>query len=213
MSSIQNDSSLDYLQKIKAELALRQKILGKVLDCAVQEAEVLKTRLEETNVKDAEVTAAKLKLNIEIDQVILLYKNRAKTVKDLGIYGSKSLAGQLSEWRLFNYNDLVSRVANIISWNNSQGAIDLVEKRLDNIKKAFIDLKVVDPSLEKIMQTAEDNLKKAEDMNELARRAIVNSYQVDQQLVMIRDSLEAIAGVYKNFFEVSDILTASSTTK
>lgn len=212
LSSIQNDSNLDYLQKIKAELAIRKKILGEVIDCATQEAEALKVKLGEANVKDAEVAATKLKLSDEIDQAITFYKNKAKTIPDLGIYGSKNLAGQLSEWRAFNYSNLVLRVANLISWNNSQGIINLVKKRLDNIKMAFIDLEVADPNLEKIMQTAEDNLKKAEDTNELVRRAIVNSYQVDQQLMMIKDSLEATAEVYKNFFEISDILTASSTT-
>ena len=213
LDSIQNNSKLDYLQKIKAELAIRNKILGEVIDCAVLEAGALKEKLGEADVKDAEVSATKLKLSDEIDWAISFYKNKAKTIPDLGIYGSKSLAGQISEWRASNYSDLVSRVANLISWNNSQGAIDLVKKRLDYIKKAFIDLGITDTKLEKIMQTAEDNLKKSEDTNELVRRAIVNSYQVSQQLTMIKDSLEAIAGVYKNFIEISDILTASSAAK
>ncbi len=213
LSVIQNNPSLDYLQEMKMELALRKKILSEVIDCAIREAESLRTKLDEAEIKDAEITAMKLRLDNEIDQNISLYKNRARTIQDLGIYGSKSLAGELSTWRATNYADLVSRAANLISWNNSHGAIDLVENRLDSIKKAFIDLGVSYAKLQRIMQNAEDNLKKAEDLNELTRRAIVNSYQVDRQMMMIKDSLEAIARVYKNFFEISDILTASSTKK
>ena len=213
LEMILNNPNLDYLEKMKMELTLRKKILIKVVECAISEAEALKAKLNEINIKDAEVAGIKIKLGDEIDQIIFLYKNRVRNIPELGIYGSKSLAEELSTWRATNYADSVSRTANLISWNNSQGAIDLVEKRLDSIKRAFIDLKLDDLKLEKIMQTAENNLKKAKDLNELARRAIVNSYKIDQQMMMIKDSLEAIAKVYKNFFEISDILTASSTVQ
>lgn len=207
---LSDKASLDHLQKIKTELGIRKKILLGIIDCALDEIQLLKAKLEGVAVEDQAIAWLKASLLLETDQTIDFYKNQARTIPDLGISGSKSLAKQLFERRSTNYSDWTTRVVSLISWTNSQEIIRLTEKRLGEIKKTLVNLAVNDPGLARSLAAAEDNLKRAKEADGLARRAILASGQANRQLSMIKDALEAVAEVYKNFFEISDALASKA---
>ncbi|MBI3589068.1 MAG: hypothetical protein HY093_01485 [Candidatus Liptonbacteria bacterium] len=208
IEAIRNDPKLEYLDKIKIELKLRQGILGKILNCAVQEANTLKSKLTATMVSDLDMINVRGKLVSQIDQAVVYYQSQAVSLGDLGLWGTKNLAKKLAEWRAGNYAYLVTKAVDLMTWANSQQFISLAEGRLGEIKKVVEEAKADDSkgnSLE-IIKKAEASLSQAKEANQKAKTDIQDLSSSESNLDTIKNSLQALAAVYENFFELSEVM-------
>lgn len=210
---VQADTKTEALQKIKNELAVRKELLTLIIDCAIDEAGVLKTKLGAVKISDKEVAGVHKKTLDEVDLAIKYYESQAIGIENLGIQGSKQLAKKILDWRATNYSELVGRVVNIITWDNAEDFYATAEQRFSDVEKNVSGIKKESEEVEKVLGEAKMSLDGAKVLLAAAKKGIVEYDSNAKTIESIKKALEEMALIYKNFFELGQVIKDETLKK
>lgn len=191
--------------KGKTDLELRRELLGNTLQCANEEATHLRDTLKALEVKDQEVSATKDKFIDFLNQAVEYYDTEKGKVAAADIAGNKDLAKQIMDFRNNNYQPVAKEAGNMVVWQKNQVVIQTSRNRLDQLREAARIYKIdSEESIKKLLDEAQRNQEKAEDMNWKARQGLITSTPPEVTVVFIKDSLSALGDAYQNFFDLSN---------
>ncbi len=194
----------DALEAIRAELALRKSILGNILDCSIGEIQGIKATLHVLSSGNPDITDLINRFSNKLDEAAAYYTSQKSAVGDLGIWGSKDMARTIAERRDSYLNPLTQGVAQFAIWAKNQDLFRVAENRLGQIQTTVKILKLIDnQEMSGRVEKAKDSFANAKAFNEEARQTLLRMDISDNSLTLIKNSLEALAETYANFFEVS----------
>lgn len=202
LRSIQADGDRDYMEAIKAQLAVRKDILKSTVDCAAKD---LKTRQERFQKLPEEARKSTVGREIERDLEASehFYAAKRRLVDGLGIKGTQDTARDIATWRNTNYRSTAERQDAFTVWLSNQELFIKTESRFSQIRPVVLSLKLLDrKDIEKTFTEAEKEFAGAKAKNEEAKKAIEESR--GDASTLIKASLEPLASIYKKFFDVSE---------
>jgi hypothetical protein len=131
-------------------------------------------------------------------------------VSDAGIAGTEAVASEVLAWRAENYVPLSAQVANVILWSGNQNLFGVANTRLTQTGAVvnFLEGAAPNPSLQDSYANAQVLMQTANEENEAAKNALLESLSPDQSLALITQSLQDLSKAYKQF---SDINTTVQT--
>jgi hypothetical protein len=202
LRAIQADSSQDYIQAIRAQLAVRKAILRGAIDCALKDVTLHKAALDNAapDIKDSKAEDEVAK---GLEDSIDYYSAKRSSIDNLGIKGTQDVAREIADWRTYHYNPLISQEDSLLLWNKNQPLFDKASNRFNQLKPIVLSLSLVNQEdIQKKFQDAEVNLKDAVTKNEAAKEAIETGDP--DALMAIKSSLEPLSSLYKKFVDLSD---------
>lgn len=192
------------LEHVRAELTIRKSILTNVLDCALGKIRSLAGTLDAIPSDDPDITDLAKRFQSRLDDVSAYYNSERLRVGDLGLWGSKDMASTIAERRGFYLNPLTEEIAQFVIWTKNQDLFQVAENRLNQIQTTTKFLKLIDnQETSDRLGKAHESFTKAKELNDAAKQALKRMDISDDSLALIKNSLEALAETYKNFFEVS----------
>lgn len=211
IGDIQSNGSLDYLQKIKSELALRQELLAETVDCAVAEARQIKANIDAVHSGDRDTQKLQAEYSGELGDAVNYYELQKSKIGDLGLQGSKNFAADLAAWRSGNYEPLAGRADNFVLWTQNQIIMRATQERLNQVGQTVTLLNLVgENNIQELWQKANGGWQSAVRWNEAAKASLLSFGPPEESLNDIKMSLTALSATYQNFF---DILSSGGTAK
>lgn len=206
IQAIQSNPNLGYLEEINQELAARKQLLSKIITCAQNEAQSLKSAVNKMTVAAADKNLQS-QLSGKIDDAINYYNIELGKLNGSGIKGSKQIADEVLSWRASTYAGLVSNVDNFVLWLQNQNLFKTALTRMAQITPMVSFLsQASNYDLANAFAAAQASFNTAGDENALARNALAESLSPGETLSIIKQSLQSLADTYKNFFNVSDVI-------
>lgn len=198
------ENSLGSLEEVRRELALRKKLLNSILDCAVQDTDSLRAKLNGTAVDTTDAMTIRDKFIGEVSDAIAYYENQRTRINDLGLRGTQDFSKSLYEWRVVHFAPLWKKVENFSIWSNNQKLFQITQNRLNQVNQTVRILKLVDnEEIQDLFQEAKNSFRSAQEENLKARDGFRAETNPDDALVLIKLSLESLAKTYENFFNLS----------
>lgn len=208
IQTIENNSSLSYLDELQQELAARKNLLSKTIQCAEADAEQAKTDLDGTSV-DPSLESLKNQWSDRLGEAVSYYDLELQKVNGSGISGTESIAKEVLAWRQNNYAPLAENVINFITWSGNQTLFTTAEGRLAQVSNLITSpLFSESPDAQSDYEAAAVSLKAAEDQNVSAKNAFAQSLSPDQTLLFIQQSLDSLSSTYQHFFDISTLIQA-----
>jgi len=190
---------------IRAELALRQDILRRTLDCASYEVENLRTKVGALKNLDKPSSDLQSQFLRELDEALQFYGDEHAKIATLGLRGSQDMAREIKERRASTYAPMTEEVLHFLIWVKNQDLFRAARLRFADIEKTIQALKLADDEdMGKLIADANANLEAANRFNVAAQDALGQFPPRDNTFELIKQSLESLAKTYQNFFEVSD---------
>lgn len=197
LGSIQNDSSLSYVNAIKLELQLRKVILKNVMSCAISEATTLKTSIDKKTLSDRDALNLQSQLSNQMDNAVNYYKTQESHVDDLGLQGSKDFSKNLESWRNGNYKQPALMAKNFLIWSENQALFETAQSRVDQIGQSVNFLRLVyNQDIQNLWNDAEAQFTEAKNLNQESRSDLT-SVSPNEALTTIKSSLDFLAKTYK----------------
>lgn len=192
------------LEHVRAELTIRKSILTNILGCALGEIRGLKDTLDTVPSDDPDIADLARRFQGRLDDANAYYDLQRSRVGDLGIWGSKDMAQTIADRRDSYLNPLTQEIAQFVIWAKNQNLFRVAENRLSQIQTTTKFLKLIDnQETSDRVGKAQESFAKAKELNDAAKQALKRMDISDDSLTLIKNSLEALAETYKNFFEVS----------
>ena len=203
LEAAQNNFAIDFLARIRVELAIRKLLLKDVVDCAREEVLKLKSEFDGIKTTNADVQALKNQFSGWFSDVINYYAIQGTAIDNLGLQGSKDFAKNLNTWREGNFKPTAKIISNFIVWAGNQDFISLAQSRLNQVKRGIEILGLgLNEEIRNGLAGTEAEFQKTRALNEKAREALRAYGPADESLAAIRASLESLSTVYKKLFEV-----------
>lgn len=195
----------DYLQGVRKELVARKALLAEIYSCGNAEAHALQNTLQSIPLNDTAMVRTKQKLHNALDDVIKFYETQTSVIAQLGIGGTQDAAKNLKTWRASNFEPLVQETARLALWIKQQGIIDTAKNRFTQIKTTLQRLKLDDnEDVLPLLTQANEHLQAASTAHNAAKNILAEGMFSDQSLPFLKESLDALAAAYQNFFEISE---------
>lgn len=206
IQTIQSDPNLNYLDEINQELAARKQLLSRTITCAENDAQSLKSEVNEVSVTAADKNLQN-QLSGKIDDAINYYSIERVKLDGSGIKESEQIAGEVLSWRANTYAELASNVDNFVLWSQNQNLFQTASDRMAHIAPMISFLSHADNNdLVSAFAAAQTSFNAAENENTSVRNALAESLSPDQTLTIIKQSLQSLSDTYQNFFNISDII-------
>jgi hypothetical protein len=206
IQAIQSNPNLSYLDEINQELAARKQLLSKTITCAKNEAQSLKSEVNDASVAAADKNLQN-QLSGKIDDAINYYNIELGKLDGSGIRGSEQIAEEVLSWRATTYAGLASNVDNFILWSQNQNLFQTASARMAQITPMISFLSQAgNNDLASAFAAARTSFSTAENENASARNALAESLSPDQTLAVIKQSLQSLSDTYQNLFNVSDVI-------
>ena len=210
LATVQNDISLSYLTEIKKELAIRKQLLGETMDCAMSEAESVRTNLSGATLNDSAMQNLKSRLMDQLDNAENYFALQKSKINDLGLQGSKDFAKNLNEWRDGNYKPAAENANDLIIWANNQGLFQSAEARINQISRTMVLLTIVDnDEIQNLWDEARASLSDAVKENESAKTSLGGFAPSEESSSHIKSSLDFLSLTYKNLLALAGVITKS----
>jgi hypothetical protein len=205
LTNVQHNQTQDYLANLRAELAVRKRILTDTIDCAMLKAQQFRDTVQSLPAP-ASGELASLYLG-KIDEVLAYYRLREASIGDLGIQGSRDVARSLKDWRDANVAPLAALVGDLTIWAKNQALMKTAESRLDQVNQMVQVLRLADNAdIENGFREAQAHFAEAKQLNDRARQALERLGTVEDPLPVIKASLEALSTTYQSLFDLGDIV-------
>lgn len=206
IKTIQNNTSLNYLDELRQELAARRNLLSRTIQCAEAGAKQAETNLNNTTI-DPGLENLKNQWSDQLRSAISYYDLQLQKVDEAGISGTESIAKEVFVWRENNYAPLTENVLNFVTWSNSQVLFTTATSRLAQISN-LVDSPLFLESLDvqNDYEEAAVSLRTAEDQNTAAKNAFAQLLPPDQSLLFIKQSLDSLSSAYQHFFDISNLI-------
>ncbi len=206
IQTIQNNSSLSYLEELQQELSARKQLLTKIILCAEAETEGQRTALVNAT-SSSNLQDLKNQWLDKLDEATTYYNLQLGKIAGSGISGTESIAEEVFAWRQNNYAALAENVSNFIIWSENQTLFTAAENRLAQIKN-LVDSPLFSENLDvqNDYEEASVSLVAAESENASAQNAFAQSLPPDQPLSFIEQSLGSLSNTYQHFFDVSNLI-------
>jgi len=206
IQTIQSNPNLSYIDEINQELVVRKQLLSKIIACAENDAQSLKSEVDGISVAAADKILQN-QLSGKIDDAVNYYAIELAKLNGSGIKGSEQVAAEVLSWRANTYAELASNVDNFVLWSQNQNLFQTASARMAQIAPMVSFLSHVgDNDLANAFAVAQTSFNAAENENTSARNALAQSLSPNQTLTIIKQSLQSLADTYQNFFNVSDII-------
>lgn len=207
---IQSNLKLDYLERVKQELAVRKEILRGVIGCLIVETSNLQNKLVElplTEKNDPNLLKVRDRLSAALDQTVSFYNWKRAQIDDLGIQGTQSTARVIQEWKSTNYAVAYEETIAFMIWLKNQDLFTAAQVRLnqveESVKKSKLDQ---NPEIANLLQnTAKVNYATAILANNDALRNFTVGGDPEISLNFIRRSLQALTDMYANFSDIGEM--------
>lgn len=205
LQAAQTAPGKDYLQGVKKELAARKELLAEIYLCGAGEARTLQTTLQSIPLKEASVERTRQKLREALDGVIHFYENQGAKIAQLGIGGTQDAAREIKTWRASNVEPLVQETARIALWVKQEGILATAANRFTQIKSTLQRLKLNEnEDIMPLLTAADEHLYAASTAHDAAKNALAEGIFSDRSLPLLKESLDALAATYQNFFDISE---------
>ena len=206
LETMQADYFGDPAFRIRTELAIRKKILTAIIDCAAQEAQSLKQKIEETPSGNISGRAIRTRLLETLNGALQHYDDARSRVDTLGIGGSKDLAREIRVWRTDTYTPTATQALNFLVWTKNQELFSAANGRLTDIQTAIRSLKLTeDEKARTLLEESVASLRAANEDNDRARTELDQFPPPSETLSLIKHSLEKLAHTYELFFALSEL--------
>lgn len=193
------------INAIKDELTIRKEMLRQIIVCAKEDVTILQKNVKDLSSDDKEIILAQKRIVEELQKAISFYDSQEKFIDSIGLKGSKDIAKNIKDWRIYSYNPLAGNAGNLIMWNKNQPLFNAAEKRLEQISQMVKSLKLIEEEeIAKSFESGSQQLSEALKLNTAARNSLVNGAQNEEVSTNIKKSLEILADTYKTFFELSE---------
>lgn len=200
---VQNDFGIDFLLRIRQELAVRKSLLKNVVDCATEELVSLQSTFDGAKTTSADVQALKSQFSGWFSGVINYYAIQKNSIDDLGLQGSKDFAKNFSVWREGNFKPTAKLISNFIVWAGNQDLIFLAQSRLNQVRRGIDSFGLtLNEAIRNGLAETETEFRKARVLDERARDALRAYRPADDSAVAIKGSLESLASAYKKLFDL-----------
>ncbi len=204
LSAAQQNSAAGEREDVLAELELRKSILKNTVDCALLDAQKLKTTVQDVPENDRELTGLKKLYLNKLEEAESYYLVQRGRISDLGLKGSKDLARNLGDWRSGNYGPLADSIGNLILWINNQNLFPVAENRYAQIDKNLKGLKLDESeSIRTLLAQARTDLTAAEDLNAQVKAALTTHAKPADAGDLIKQSLDKLSATYQDFFDIT----------
>ena len=191
--------------KIRTELAIRKTILTAIIDCAAQETQALRQKVEETS-PDGAGTPIRARFLDALNGALQYYADARSRVDTLGIGGSKDLAREVHAWRANTYTPTATQALNFLVWTKNQELFSAANGRLTDIQTAIRSLKLTeDEKARTLLEESVASLRAANEDNDRARTELDQFPPPPETLSLIKHSLEKLAHTYELFFALSEL--------
>jgi hypothetical protein len=207
LSAIQNDPTLSSSEEIKAELALRQKLVGETITCAQQDVQTLQAVLASTTV-DSNSQALQSELSGQLDNVTTFYNLELTKLNGSGISGTQAIAKEVLEERTGAFAPLADQVNNFILWTQNQALFDTAQTRMDQTSRAvaFLESATPNAALQTAFNAALASFTTAQSQNAQAKAALLEGLPASQSLMLIKQSLDSLSTTYQNFSTIGTLI-------
>lgn len=216
LAAVEDDATLTQTEQLDQELALRKKLLGQAISCALTDAQTLQATLAAAassstsaaaGAPDAQAVASQLSGNI--DDAINFYNIESAKLNDAGVSATEAIAKEVLAWRAENYAPLEGDVNNFVLWSENQSLFATAQNRLTQTQRivAFIEgAATANAGLDAALQTAQSSFSDATAENAAAGTALSQVQSPDQTLSMIQQSLQSLADTYQKFTDLNNII-------
>lgn len=205
LRSVQANMSLNILQEMRAEIAIRRALLPAVIACDEQEIVALTAALDSLPGEFKSMPAYGKTLE-GFASALRYYEERRSGIPTMGLQGLKNTARAVAEWRSETYLPLVELADNFILWAGNQEFLDRASGRLAQVKNLALPLKLVShDDINERFEEARVRIESAFVENDKARDALNKGLAADG-LAHIQASLQAIADTYQIFFKIQEDL-------
>lgn len=188
----------------QSELEARKNILRDVIACAKKR---ISDRQSALNALAPELRNSTIGYSLAADLGTSsdFYDRELSQIDGATIEETKSLARSVSDWRSRTYARIANQEDNFVLWAKNQPLFSKTAERLSQAKTIVLSLKWLDhPEFESLYDGADKAFAEASQKNDAAKKAVENSSP--EAILPIKDSLESLAGVYKQLLDLSDAI-------
>ncbi|OGY99013.1 MAG: hypothetical protein A2945_04185 [Candidatus Liptonbacteria bacterium RIFCSPLOWO2_01_FULL_52_25] len=210
LRSIQENFSIDSLEKIRQELAIRKQLLHATIDCAIEEAANTQTNLEAFSGKDSYIQTFRAQLIGQLVNSASYYRAEKTKIDYLGLRGSREFAENVRDWRNNNYKLIAKDAANLVLWTDNQDLIEKARARMSAIEPTIGLAKIVDnEKVQVLWKDAQSHFEATTNHNRRATTALRERRSADEVLGLMKSSLEALAATYQKLLDISSAFSAT----
>lgn len=197
----------DSLASVRAALATRKAILKTLIECGRGDALALRDTVKNLSLYGDDTKMLQQSLVSNLDEAIASYERYATQVLDVGIRSSQDVARSLLAWRKAVYIPLEARASHFIIWANNQDVFDKAGKRIIQVSQIMRSLSLLDnEDIKKSFSDAQHAFENAKQANNDARTVLLKKGEPENELAIIKRSLELLATTYAHLFELSKML-------
>ncbi len=210
LRSIQENSTIDYLERIRSELVVRKKLLHATIDCAVEEATIAQAGLERFSNEDPSLTTLRTQLLGQFANGVSYYRAEETKIDGLGLQGSRLFAQNLKDWREGNYKPAVKDAANLLLWASNQDLLLKARTRMESVKPTIGLAKIVDnQKIQDLWKDAQARFEETLGHNQQATLSLKERQSPDATLNAIKLSLESLSAMYQKLLDISTAFTVT----
>lgn len=201
-------------QGLLAELAARKALLTRTITCAKAEAQSLQNNLNALRVNDSEKTLQS-QFSGKLDDAMNYYDLELTKAGNAGIAGTQGIAREVLAWRAGTYDPLAAQVANFMLWEKNQNLFAIAAGRLHAMENfvSFLEEAGAQNDLRADLAGAQALIQSANNENQAAKNAFIQSLPPDQSFALIQQSLQSLSDAYQTFFDMSTIIQKLLPTK
>jgi len=194
-------------ESLTAELTARKALLTRVITCAKGDAQTLQTSLQNIQVA-SDAQALQSQLLGKLSDAMNYYDLELAEVPDSGILSTEAVAAQVLSYRTSSYDPLSLQVSDFILWSENQNLFAAANARLTSAGNlvSFLETAAPGDDLQSDFATAQTLIETANEENQAAKAALLQSAPGDQSLALIMQSLQSLSDAYQEFSEVSGIV-------
>lgn len=209
LKSIQDNTDLDYAQRIRTELQTRKALLQETVGCSIKEAVAVKSNLSKSAADDPEAKTLEAQFTSRLDDAVNYYELQKSKIDDLGLQGSRDFARGFKDWRDGNYKPAAKLASDFIIWAQNQELMQAAQNRLNQIESAVNILKLVyNEDIQNLWRSANRNFDEAREAN-LEAKLGLRASSPDDALNSIKSSLTALSKTYSSLFDLFSLINNS----
>lgn len=209
ITAVQNDATLSYSDETKAELALRQKLVGETIGCANQEVQSFEDAINALPALPDSQTLQSQYLG-QLSYATNFYNAELAKSNESGVEETKIIAKEVLDWRESTFIPLTNQINNFILWTQNQALFDTAQTRMDQTTRAVAFLEAASPNadLQTALNATAASFNTALSENAQAKTALDQDLSADQSLILIKQSLDSLSSTYQGFSTVSGLIKA-----
>lgn len=213
LQTVENDSSLSDHDRLVQELGIRKQILKDIVGCATQNASSLQNNLKYATTSNDVANHLQMQFANQLDNSLSYYNLKGSMIDNLGLQGTKDFSNDLETWREDSEIPLETQISAFLLWNQNQPIFAAAINRFAQINHVIASLDLSDDqNITKDLLDAKNQLANAKGFNSQAENLVQNN-DVQDTMLDITDSLNALKNVYEDFFLLSGLVQNAFTSK